>query len=177
MKRGRGGGSESLTGGTADVNPQWMKIKVTQSGADTTTTQAQALPIIRAREGVTPTIIEVLKVGFEPTSYPEVDSTIQLILTTKNFSTTTVAKDEPSAVAYIDFAYKLTTSGEYAAYGPIFVDCTDGAGHGVLVATDNIYFQASSAGTSASNVGICWILYRFKRVGTLEYVGIVQSQQ
>lgn len=65
-------------------------------------------------------------------------------------------------------------------------DLTDGAGHGVLVATDNIFLTlqtaatvvgASATITAATGFGECAILYRFKEVGLAEYIGIVQSQQ
>lgn len=62
---------------------------------------------------------------------------------------------------------------------------TDGAGHGVLVATDNIYLTLQTAlssviGSSVGGIqgfGEAAILYRFKEVGLAEYIGIVQSQQ
>jgi len=160
-----------------DINPQWMKVTVTQTGADAVTTAALALPVIRAREGVTPTIIEVLKVIFITDSVAEVDSVLNGALTTKNFGTTAVAVTEPSAIAYARWFVRLTTSGEFSVPGSQIFPTTDDAGHGVLVATDNLYLQASGASTGSANVITAWILYRFKRVGTLEYVGIVQSQQ
>ena len=69
-------------------------------------------------------------------------------------------------------------------------DLTDGAGHGILIATDNLYLAAQSEGFDygvaiggtqvAANNGFsvnCDILYRFKEVTLKEYIGIVQSQQ
>jgi hypothetical protein len=63
-------------------------------------------------------------------------------------------------------------------------DLTDGAGHGILVATDNIWLTgqlivAAPGGISviASGVVFCDIFYRFKKVTLQEYIGIVQSQQ
>jgi hypothetical protein len=175
MKRSRTG--ESLTGGTGDVNPQWMKFTCTQSGTDTTTTATQPLPVVRAREGVTPTVVEVLKVQFFPIGMAEVDSELYIALGTKNLGTTGASRIEPSLIAAADIFVRLTTSGQYAWTGPATIDLTDHAGHGMLVATDNIYLQLSSGSTGASNAVSVWILYRFKRIGTLEYVGIVQSQQ
>lgn len=62
-------------------------------------------------------------------------------------------------------------------------DLTDGAGHGVLIATDNIWLTAfingavPDIGTTAALNVFCEILYRFKKVTLQEYIGIVQSQQ
>jgi hypothetical protein len=60
---------------------------------------------------------------------------------------------------------------------PLVLDVTDGAGHGVLIATDSIYAQVNSANTATTNTVYFKLLYRFKEVNIIEYVGIVQSQQ
>jgi hypothetical protein len=54
---------------------------------------------------------------------------------------------------------------------------TDQAGHGYLVATDNIYLALRTITTAQVNSFICRITYRFKEVSLAAYVGIVQSQQ
>lgn len=64
-------------------------------------------------------------------------------------------------------------------------DLTDGAGHGVLIATDNIFLNVQVTNAAFNNVTAdaisatfnCDILYRFKEVKLQEYIGIVQSQQ
>lgn len=56
-------------------------------------------------------------------------------------------------------------------------DCTDGAGHGVLVATDSIYIGIDSAGYANALTTGFKILYRLKTVSLAEYIGLVQSQQ
>lgn len=66
-----------------------------------------------------------------------------------------------------------------------FHDLTDGAGHGLLVATDNIFLSVQTTniafvGESADSiVGFVAadLIYRFKEVALAEYIGIVQSQQ
>jgi hypothetical protein len=64
-------------------------------------------------------------------------------------------------------------------------DLTDGAGHGILIATDNIYLGVN-ASLSSFNLGdadpivggvSANLIYRFKEIGLSEYIGIVQSQQ
>lgn len=75
-------------------------------------------------------------------------------------------------------------------------DLTDGDGHGVIIATDNVYltFNSIGAGFQIPGTGsagsftvddftfgpvsvFCWLLYRFKDVALTEYIGVVQSQQ
>lgn len=64
---------------------------------------------------------------------------------------------------------------------PISYDLTDGAGHGILVATDFLYFSfstvvGSGSATSQASFASCRIKYRWKEVKLEEYIGIVQSQ-
>lgn len=63
-------------------------------------------------------------------------------------------------------------------------DLTDGAGHGLLVATDNIWLSHALtvncpgiAFQTGSGQVTCEIIYRMKKITLAEYVGIVQSQQ
>lgn len=56
-------------------------------------------------------------------------------------------------------------------------DFSDGAGHGLLIATDSIFAALNSTATTLTNIADCRLLYRFKEVPLAEYIGIVQSQQ
>jgi len=173
MKRGR----ESLTGGTGDVNPQYLSFQAVQSAADTNTTITQALPIQRLPTTGRSQIMEILRVYFELATNVEVDANYGCFLTTKSFGTTGISSNEPTCFAYFASQIGLTTSGMFNVSKKYEHDCTDGAGHGILVATDNIFAQVKSAGTSAANTVNIKILYRMKNVNLAEYIGIVQSQQ
>lgn len=183
MKRGNG----SLTGGTGDVSPQWMSFTVTQSAADTTTTATQAVPVQRLPTGARAQVMEVLRVDIKrPTvvtiaSATEAVDSYQLFLSTTSFGTTATTFSEPRVFAADEFQINgaFTAAGTYGLYADLHkqLDLTDGAGHGVLVATDNIFAQGVSSGTGAANVWRVKILYRWKNVSLSEYIGIVQSQQ
>lgn len=67
---------------------------------------------------------------------------------------------------------------------PNYHDLTDGAGHGILIATDNIWLTIQltvgaidAVAYSANGYASCSLFYRFKDVSLQEYIGIVQSQQ
>jgi hypothetical protein len=173
-KRGRDG---SLTGGTGDVSPQFLSFSATQSAADTTTTTQQTLPIEKIYGNQNPTIIEVLKVFFTNGATTEVDNAFSCHLSTKSFGTTATNLAEPTVFAAYRRDIAITTSGQIAVVQPFCFDCTDTAGHGILVATDNLFAQVSSATTGVANTVWIKVLYRFKKVGLSEYIGIVQSQQ
>ena len=169
--------SSSLTGGTGDVNPQYLKLSTTQSGADTFTQTTNPIPIQRLPNGQRSQVMEILKIFFWTNSaLVEADSTVSVYLTTKSYSTAPAVTDG-ALIAWWKRQVIITTSGEVAIDSPFCLDLTDGVGHGMLVATDNLYLSVASSTTSQANVGVAWILYRWKNVGLAEYVGMVQSQQ
>lgn len=185
MKRGQGG---ILTGGTGDVSPQWLTFSATQSGADTTTTTTQAIPVQRLPTGGKAQVMEVLKVAFTHTSLPafasatEVQDSSQCTLSTTSFGTTTQGFTDPRVFAFSFISQRgaFTAAGTYGMTQvsmPVVYDLSDGAGHGILIATDNIFAQVSSVTTGATNSCGIKILYRWKNVSLQEYIGIVQSQQ
>lgn len=178
---------DTLTGGTNDVNPQYMNIQVIQTAVDTYAQQNQQIPIQRLQNQGRAQVMEVLKVFFQSSdiSTTTVGVTLrqlQLTLTTKSFAgPVPPALNEPTLFAF----YQKAVSNAFTAGGsgtvaqevePYVYDCTDGAGHGVLIGSDNIYAQIQSTATGITCSGNIKILYRWKDVAIQEYVGIVQSQ-
>lgn len=178
MKRGRG---DVLTGGTKDVSPQYLSFNVAESAADTTTTITQAIPRQFLQQGQKLVqIMEVLKCYFffDESSAPNSQGEyIRIFLSTSSFGTTATNFSEPRVFAGHEEIFTVVTSGATLSTRPFIYDMTDGAGHGVLVATDNIFAQISSSTGGATNVCRVKILYRWKNVAIEEFVGIVQSQQ
>lgn len=166
-----------LTGGTGDVSPQLLTMTVTQTAADTTTTAEQIIPVQRLPQGNKAQVMEVLKVYYDHNNTGEVDQTLNCFLTTASFGTTAITAAEPRVFSFFRKTVQLTTSGMYIEQFPFTHDLTDGAGHGILIATDSIFMQAVSATTGAANTFRIKILYRWKNVLLPEYIGIVQSQQ
>jgi len=165
-----------------------MSFSVNQSAADTTTTITQAVPVQRLPNGTKAQVMEVLKVGYLTTQLPAIASateatdTISIFLSTASFGTTDTNYAEPRVFDGLHQAQTgaFTAAGTYVRLGtqfPVLHDLTDGAGHGVLVATDNIYAQVQSVGTGIAIAGRIKILYRWKNIGLSEYIGIVSSQQ
>lgn len=183
MKRGR-----ELTGGTGDVNPQFLSFTATQSAADTTTSIQVALPVQRLQNRNMAQVMEVLKVFWNTSTPPAIAAvgesldSITAVLSTVSFGTTNAVFSDPRVIALTNVAQRgaFTAGGTYVnSYEtrPFVQDLTDGAGHGVLVATDSLFMQVQSATTGNANIAQCKVLYRMKNVSMTEYVGIVQSQQ
>jgi len=178
--------NNSLTGGSGDVNPQYMNLSVTQSGADTYTQVTFPLPIQRLQNQGRAQVMEVLKIFCESTQLNTVAAGavahgISAQLTTKSFAAA-VGLAEPTCF----WRYQKENINAFTATGtgllnfevePNVQDMTDGAGHGILIASDNIFLALSSVATGAANTAQVKILYRWKDVSVTEYVGIVQSQQ
>lgn len=185
-KRARSSGS--LTGGTGDVNPQIFLMSL-DPGATYADTSFQ-LPIQRLPTQNRAQVMEILKVewglgaGAGLVMTAGANQFFSAYLTTRTFGTaepnanqqdgSVISKWQWSAI----FLAGTTNVGTWAP-GVYVQDLTDGAGHGLLVATDSLFLGAiQTAGASpVSGLITCRVFYRFKNVGVLEYVGIVQSQQ
>lgn len=196
MKRARrtGGGNNApgaklLTGGSGDVNPQILVLPLlTQSVADTTQLESFPMPIPRLPlTDNSSLVIEILAVWFfmENTGFVAATTTTQTVFLTTNASAGGVdglgrgAFEDPRTI--VQWTRQSVANAAPTSFQSVeaikYFDMTDSAGHGYLVATDNIFLGVASAATNSTNSGSCKFLYRFKEVSLSEYVGIVQSQQ
>lgn len=192
MSRKRQGLGDDLTGGTKDVNPQFLSGALTLSAANTATELTLGTPIVRVGQGASSSrsvIMEILKLWVD---YPSLDADAAAATDrTMRFSVSTTSSGGTPAVLSLDnprvlIAVQTQLRNAFTAAGtgmlensfqPQEIDFTDGAGHGVLVATDNIFIQATTLGQAAASTFRFKFLYRFKEVSLVEYIGIVQSQQ
>lgn len=187
-KRGSG---DQLTGGSRDVCPQYLSGALTLTAANTASEVTLGTPIVRVgpQTGGKSIIMEVLKVFVD---FPVVDADAAAATArSRQFSITTTSTGATPAVATLDNPRTLVYMDEqlrnaFTAAGtgmldftvaPHVFDCTDGAGHGILVATDNLFIQANTSGQGGASSFRFKILYRFHTVSLVEYIGIVQSQQ
>lgn len=179
--------SRQLTGGTGDVNPQLFQTPILNMiGANTFTETSIPLPQNRffEKQGSV-NVIEVLKVFFY-TSEPDANNAAggSVISTNIRLSTSslpTIDQANPRVFAMQEKNYRgaFTAAGSYLTVisEPTALDLTDGAGHGLIIATDNVFLGMLTTGFTAAASGFAKILYRFKRVALAEYIGMVQSQQ
>lgn len=185
MPRKRVAVDGSLSGGTGDVNPQQMTVRVTQSAADTFTSVSLPNPVPRyPGANNRAVVLEVLRVDFynENTFYIAGNANIFAALSTRQLpaaATGATAFEEPSTFAFYNERTLFATAAGFTVLRDNIqtVNLTDEAGHGHLVATDNIQFACGSTSTGIVNTISAKITYRMKEIGLAEYVGIVQSQQ
>ncbi len=182
MKRGR---KDQLTGGTGDVNPQILTVVANQTGNDVSTVVQQPLPIPRYPTSVGRNLV----MEFLAIDYYQLNQTINPANNNVNLLCVTtspaIAPNLSAALQdprLLDAWLKMITApavvaDTYDIKAENYQDLTDKAGHGILVAADNLYFGVYSAATAATNAYVLKLWYRWKEVSLTEYIGIVQSQQ
>lgn len=178
-----------LTGGSGDVNPQTMLIvangPVGGAGGSQRTTVGLPIPRLPTPAGKS-LVMEILWVEFVHrglTATAGATSEYHMSLTTNPSQpvNATAAVSDPRTIA--DWNHAVTASAAPTSFWDVEniteVDLTDQAGHGFLVATDNLFLDVYTAGPAGANMNnpVCRIGYRFKLVSLQEYIGIVQSQQ
>lgn len=168
---------KDLTGGTGDVNPQILNMVVTQSGNDAATTLEQPIPLPRfaSRKGRS-VVLEIIRVHWDLDNITVSTSSLAAILST---APTAVTITDPRTFSYFDLEVTDVGSagGMLGIRRDYFEDFTDGAGHGLLIGTDNIFLSCISTSTGRANSISCKLFYRYKEVSLEEYLGIVASQQ
>lgn len=188
----------TLTGGSRDVNPQFINVKTgNQIALNQTVYLNFVLPVTRIPGAKRVTLIEILKLYWQFNEYPKIhrgpiveNKSTYMGLYLGNQSSL-LSFDNPLTIAnkYVETIgcqYQAKTevpfdtfAGFYKLEMPWSVDLTDGAGHGMLVAVDSLTLVIHTTGyvEEERNGAELKILYRFKGVTLQEYVGIVQSQQ
>lgn len=201
--------SMSLTGGTKDVNPQLFKtvgipltvLAAASSSAITSNGITFPLPIGSFQQTASgrAVVMEVLRGqlnGFFGHTISTTGATIIRIrrglytgaIPAANYTSVLDAgMSHPQAVAWDEKFYSVRRNDPFSENDVHVVDfdMTDGAGHGLLVASSQMTYVCDcyvdnvatvQTGIHNSNFNAV-MLYRFKEVPLAEYIGIQQSQQ
>lgn len=169
---------DRLTGGANDVNPQLLIQTITAPSAGTAETMTVAVPTNPTQTGRSGAqVMEILKIWMHYAS----DCFVNAAVTWRGH----ICTQYSATVAYgsVNCIYYFNREHNYAAAGGTFipdekslVDYTDNAGHGLIVASKNLYFLAQTTNDTSARAMSFHILYRFKNVGLSEYIGVVQTQ-
>ena len=188
-KRRRSAYVNQLTGGTGDVNPQFLHFQASTAVADTCITRSTNSPISKGLMETRgkATILEILKVMIQLPSYPAIAAAAETVdyrhvaIGSQDYGATNVYNNNPTTIlVHVDTNHAaFTAGGSYMSYqnDSLVYDLTDGAGHGILYAADTIFIQVDTGGFGITADYNIKILYRYKTVTLQEYIGIVQSQQ
>lgn len=198
-----------LTGGTDDVNPQWITIStaaipvaaVTQTNVTVVQAQVPVYPVGASSKNEA-TIVEILRVQafIDPEHTLTVaigTAQVELIwwlghqaltpgVNVTGLASMSIATDRVlSGLVTMGIIEEATASDGVSVQAisrnnPMWdQDLTDGAGHGVLYANPTINLSVKQQ-TDSISLWTSWnmvvrILFRYKRVGLTEYIGIVQT--
>lgn len=183
--------ADTLTGGTGDTNPQTYTIHEAITEV-TKATAAFPLPIPRFGSfGKDRSVVfELLGVHWHMNDLPTRTAAqgyivLRTALTTNpdNPAPAPLAAD-PRVLATFYRAWNVPATGTAISAITEYdidevSDLTDEAGHGILIATDNIYlavYNDAAGPTLLTDLSVS-LRYRMKEVSLQEYIGIVQSQQ
>lgn len=174
---------DQLTGGTLDVNPQYLSWYIEQKEPDSLEFISIDIPRFRLEKPGASTVIEILWIDVYartewhfPIDEPKIQTTHLMFMTND-----TGSDFEDPAV----FAGFVETYNSYAEVASMFstyfprmhrLDLTDGAGHGFLFAGERIVARFQTTNTTWENTCRGKIWYRWKTVNLQEWIGMVQSQ-
>jgi len=169
----------SLTGGTRDVNPQIFRMQMETTNTLTQQEYQIGTTILPDKKGVY--VMEILKVIWEWVGTGD----IQTVLTSGEIRAS-LCTEAPiggtgswgsSPFLFSKFSWNLwlqDNGGSAAGYNPnIFVyDLSDGAGHGFLVASNNLYLTVDTNDLDTPVQVDCALLYRWKKISMPDFVGL-----
>jgi len=172
---------DMLTGGTKDVNPQFISVRLTESSANTFTQLERNLPVGRVgMPNNRAQVIEVLKVwceSFQGSVMVAAGDGYEVAVATQT-KAAIPDLDDPDVICKFARRIEGVAGGGFPLVNHIEVrDLTDGAGHGIIVATQSMFFTViGSSAPGAFDIKLK-VLYRFKNVSLQEFVGLAIQQQ
>lgn len=162
-----------------DRFPNYISSSITQSAANTFTTQTLAMPIPRITSGArSATIMEFLYIDLSQDNFDLVATgdRVQFGITVGSPPTAVNALDHSQVICHFDRTVEGPTDvGLIPWTFPYRIDLQDKNGYGFLVAADNINISMTSTGQAAACRTFFRIYYRFVTIPISEYVGIVSS--
>lgn len=174
----------ALTGGTGDVNPQTIGIYLAQATLNSYVHTAITIPRPQMLTKGKATVMELLRATI---IWPDVQAAAAGIaygrsfigLSTKLGLSAPLDLDEPACI----FNRQRVHVNAFTALGSLYTvfernqdfEFTDGAGHGILIGADTLFFSLLTNGFAAPTHIHGKFYYRFKTIGLAEYIGIVQS--
>lgn len=173
---------KALTGGTMDVNPQFLNGFVIQATANLYSEAEIPIPVMRF--GFTKgraQVFELLRIFYElpDQDVATVSAVVRMQITTQ--SRATLANFDHS-----DLIFRATSKNvqngtpasfaiEQTGRGQVW-DYTDGAGHGIIIAGTSVFLAIDTTAWTGTVVGRVKLLYRFKNISLAEFIGLSISR-
>jgi len=174
MPKGRG-----LTGGTGDINPQFLHATLNESAPNTFTTAPWHLPTLKIGTSSTRAqTIELIKIFYD-TNFPDAQVApghghISIALKWGGIPTSFPTFDDPTVIFHDICGCEAAIGGTGFSYAfPWMKNCfdlTDGAGHGLILFTDVLHMCIEGTAQTASKYVHLQLYFRFKNVGLTEFL-------
>ncbi len=176
------------TGGTGDVRPQVLSINALQ--ATIGQEQVTVFPTPVPRTGFEQDLAQVMEV-LSVQVYVHHATVSPVGLSYAILSTRSIGSVTGAPISQVSIRQQVASASAFASYievvdvpvgqsidvsYPKLIDFRDGAGHGVLIATDSVILTHGAVAAGGPIDVTMKILYRMINIGVMEYVGIVQSQ-
>lgn len=168
-----------MTGGTGDLNPQFLNFQVVESAANTFTEAEIAIPVLRVGQSSTRAqVIELLRADvFVPPGDGADASQTSYQLTYRSRVTLGTYADDEVLVRETRSNAGAAAAGAYQTWSTKSYNFTDEAGHGVIMGVNRIFLAVQGTSETAAITLGMRILYRFKNVGLNEWFGLAIQQQ
>ena len=164
-----------------DYFPNYMSWKITESAADTYTTDKIFTPIPRSQvmTGNKAVVMELLwlEITCPNITFNAGEEFITCGIQTGGVPIAAQSIDEGNVIGYLFRELSILTEGGSTHDFPMIYDFQSKDGFGMLLGTDAFHAWVFSGGTGVALAVSFRLYYRFVQVPVTEYIGIVQSQQ
>lgn len=168
----------SLTGGTRDVNPQFLRGALTMTAADTYTELEIAIPVLRTTiAGQKAQVIEILGVYWHMTSGDGATASERIVTLATESRTALQRWGNTGTIFLIDVEnHGAEAAGAWGENLSGFMPLHDGAGHGIIAASPSLFLGMTTVSETAAQSCDVAIQYRFKNIALIEFIGLTIAQ-
>ena len=154
-----------------DIHPQYLRIGVTESAANTFTQKEENTPIAQVGKGNT-LVMELLKVFIQHSPGDLLDGDRIKFALYDRSKIATPSMEAAGVLLVVDIK-SVGTSSNIDTFR--MIDVTDGAGNGPIYARNKIYLSVEGVGQTAALNASGGILYRLVEIGPSELIGTIEA--
>lgn len=159
---------------TFDLNPQFLRLVVTESAANTFTEADFPTPVMQIGNGKL-LVMEMLRILADVPIGDLVNGDAVYAAIYDRARTSIPGIADHGVLFRMSSYATITTSGGTNDRSLVQVDLTDGAGNGLLYARDTIRIAIAGGSQGSALQFQAAILYRMKEISAEEYIGIVND--
>jgi len=168
----------------SDYFPNYMSWKITQTAADAYTTDKIYTPIPRNQiiTGNKAIVMELLWLECDPHNM-HFNNELEEVFWALTTGSPDISMNPTGfisnggCIAYGSACMHMLTSGASISRKPYITNLQSADGHGILLATDSFNVLVDTLNSGYTNIFYFRLYYRFVQINTMEFIGLIQSQQ